>query len=189
MKKTYVFVAAMMTSFGSFATTVEPIVQIEQTAKEGIALTVNVTSNGKPVKGALVKIVSNKMLIATGMTTENGTLSLQITNYGGQISTIEVFHSLYKKGNISDVKLESGKTYDISLKRKSDSVNEINEEVEELIINTEEAITDAVKEGEDATERKETSIKTQEELKQEQDELAKEKVEIENKLFGFWHSV
>ncbi len=160
-----------------------------------ITVNVSVKSDTTPVHGALVKITYNKMLLGTGTTNEQGVASIKTTTYTGQAITIEVYHKLYAPGKLSVSKLEDGRTYLISLRKKKESVSEIKSEhvviVSELkketeAINQEAEITKKEieshkieqekidKERETLLEEKEKALKEAEEAKKKKDAIIKE---------------
>jgi len=172
MKKLYVLVAVIMASFVTFASVAETSVAIENIAKEGVDVTIAVNSGGETVKGALVKIVAQRMVIGAGTTDESGNVTINIASYGNQLVTIEVYHSLYKSQKLNGIKLETGKTYSFSLIGKGETVTEITEESEVRVVKTQEETEQEKKEAEEAIARKEEAIKRQEELRKETEELA-----------------
>ena len=95
MKKIYVLVSVILASSGAFAfdgvsTT---IINSVKEQRAGVEITITVNSNGAVVKGALVKVVADKMVIGAGTTNESGAVSISIPTYGGQSVSIEVYHS------------------------------------------------------------------------------------------------
>lgn len=174
MKKVYVLVAVVLASFGTFASTEGTIVSIENNIKEGVDVVISVTSDGAAVKGALVKIVAERMVIGAGTTDEGGNVSINIASYGGQMVSIEVFHNLYKSDKLNDTKLENGKTYSFILKSKGESVEEITEESEVRVVETQEEIEKEKQDAAEAVSRKEDAIKNQEQRRKEAEEAKKQ---------------
>ncbi len=72
MKKVYILVASLLVSFGSFSATTTLSEPVDQSIKAGVTITVSVKSSDQAVKGALVKLVSERMVIGAGTTDESG---------------------------------------------------------------------------------------------------------------------
>ena len=138
MKKTYILVSLALISFASFTTKANINPVIESHVNNSISITVSVKSGTEVVKGALVKLVTDRMVIGAGTTDESGNTTINIQVYGGQPVTIEVFHSLYKSEKLKDLKLENGITYTVNLNSKTESVSTINSESEESVAKTTE---------------------------------------------------
>ena len=95
MKRIYMLLAAFCFSLSApvSAMNIEEGVTVE--AKEGVAVTITVkSSTGKAVKGALIKVIANKMVIGAGSTDEGGNAAIKIASYGKQTVDIEVSHAL-----------------------------------------------------------------------------------------------
>ena len=174
MKKGYILVATMLVSFGSFSATTVVKNPMENEIKVGVSLTVSVKSDGEPVKGALVKIVSNRMVIGAGTSDDSGNTKISIESYGDQLVTIEVFHSMYKSTKLRDVVLTEGKTFNVTMVSKTESAEDVKAESDEKVAKTQEQLEKEKQATQEAIERKEEALKKQEEAKKETEEAKKE---------------
>ena len=88
--------------------------EINTEVKAGVAIVVAVkSSEGKPIKGALIKILSNKMVIAARSTDESGNAAIKIASYGNQAVDIEISHALFRPTKLNAVTLENNKVFNV----------------------------------------------------------------------------
>jgi len=185
MKKRFILIGLLLTSFGAFSMNIGVEPGVKQEIKEGVSITVSVKSGDTPVKGALVKVFSARMVIGAGTTDASGNAAITINSYGTQPVTIEVLHALYKKKTLEGIKLSNGNTYNVALVAKGASAEEINAESEEKIAEEKALIDEHTKTAEElAKEREEAAALAEEKkrLAEEQAQLAEQKKEEAAKL-------
>ena len=180
MKKACFFIAVLMASFTGIANSNEPPVSIEISEKAPVSVSIIATHNGEPVQGALVKIVSNRIVIGAGTTDAQGKADVKIEKYNSQVVIIEVYHRLYKTKKSKNVVLSAGAVFTYPLKSKSETVAEIATETEEKEAKRNEQIKKTNESQEEYEKRMEEAKKTQEELKTETAAIVK-KAEDEKK--------
>ena len=182
MKKVYVLTTMVLASLSVFASTssVDSPISIDKPVNEGVVITVSVKSENGPVKDALIKVVSgSRTAITAGKTDESGNANITVDPYGGQIVTLEVFHSMYSTYKLKDIKLENNRTYNVSLRAKESTTEEINAESEANTEKIQGKIDEEVLTAEEAAKRKEEAIKRQEELQKETESINSAKEEIQ----------
>ena len=177
MKKSFIFASLLFCTSAVYASTTETTVVIEKSEKEAITITINVSSAGKPVKGALVRITSGTLSIGASSTNELGVATIAIPSYAKQLAIIEVSHSLYKTQKLPEIILENGKAYTFILKGKAETAEEITTEsaekvtkIEEKTAKSEEKTTQYEKEAEQLSAEKEQAVKSAEQLRKEKEE-------------------
>ena len=185
MKKSFIFASLLFCSSVAFGSNLITNNLTNETRKEAITVTINISSNGSPVKGALIRITSDGMPIGSSASDDFGKATISIPTYGNQFVQIQIIHSLYKDQKMSDVVLVNGKNFDFILKNKTETVDEITNEsvekinkIEEKTVKSEEKTTQHEKDAEKYSTEKEESAKYQEQLSKEKEEavrLAEEK--------------
>ena len=185
MKKSFIFAGVLFCCSVAFGSNLVTNGLINETRKEAITVTINISCSGKPVKGALIKITSDGMPIGSSTSDDFGKATISIPTYGNQLVQIQIIHSLYKDSKMSDVVLVNGKNFDFILKNKTETVDEITNESEEKInkiedktVKSEDKTTQHEKDAEKYSTEKEESAKYQEQLSKEKEEavrLAEEK--------------
>lgn len=134
MKNIYLLFASLFVVFSVPSIAMTNHHEIKTEIKAGVAISVAVkSSEGKPIKGALIKIISNKMVIAAGSTDEGGNAALKISSYGNQAVDIEVSHALFRPANLNSVTLENNKVFNISLEAKGVTEEQIKSESEQAV--------------------------------------------------------
>jgi hypothetical protein len=150
--------------------------------KEAVTVTVQVLSAGKPVKGALVKVVSlvGNITIGAGTTDEGGKAIVAIPTYNKQLISIQVSHSMFRENRLDDIALENGKTYGIQLKSRTESADEVTAEssekvnkLEEKTVKNEEKESQYRNDAEKYAAEKEKAAASNEQLRKERDETEK----------------
>jgi len=127
--KNIILITSLIFSGFSTAVYAETIIEWNETGqKEGLSVTISATYGSEPVEGALVKITHERTVVGAGNTDANGSANISLPQYGKQLVTIEVYHSLYRASKLKDIVLENGKTYSFSMKSKSETVEEITAE-------------------------------------------------------------
>lgn len=183
MKNIYIAATLILCSFGVQAAEADksPITSVE--IQEGVSVTINVKSEGQPVAGALIKIVHNRITVGSRTTDASGNATVSVKNYTGQVVSIEVFHKLYASEKLHDRTLKEGANFNVIMRSKKKSAEEIAAASEEKTEKIEGQIANEQKSAEEAAAEKEASLKRQEELRKEQEEIAakteKAKKEIE----------
>ena len=101
MKKFYILLAAFCVTLSNPSVAMNGHDEVRSEIKAGVAITIAVKSSaGKPIKGALIKVIANKMVIAAGSTDESGTAAIKIASYGNQPVDIEISHALFRPTKI-----------------------------------------------------------------------------------------
>ena len=185
MKKIYVLTSLALASLAGMASTsnVDFPISISEPVKEGVTITITVKSENGPVKDALVKVVSGTQTVITAGTTDaTGTATISVGPYGGQIVTLEVFHSMYSTYKLKDIKLENGRTYNVSLRAKTSTAEEVTADSQEKQDKIQGQIDGEVDSAAEAAKRKEGAIIRQAKLEKETADIkgAKEKLQKES---------
>ena len=165
MKKVYVLTSMGLASLTGMASTtiIDYPISISIPVKEGVTITVTVKSENGPVKDALIKVVSGARTgITAGTTDAAGNATITVEPYGGQIVTLEVFHSMYSTYKLKEIKLENGSTYNVSLRAKTSTTEEITADSQEKQDKIQGQIDGEVETATEAAKRKEEAIKRQE---------------------------
>ncbi|EPB65918.1 hypothetical protein ANCCEY_15002 [Ancylostoma ceylanicum] len=157
MKKQVFLASLFFASMGVtvYAGDVDHKITVEEISKQGISVKVAVQSERGPVVGAMVKITHNGMTIGAGTTDASGNVAISIPSYNKQLVRIDVTHAMYKEDKLVDVVLEDGKTFNFSLKPKTESLDAV-----------------AAKEAEQAA-RQEAAKKAAEDAEKQRQEIAK----------------
>ncbi|MDB4324367.1 hypothetical protein N9963_03115, partial [Crocinitomicaceae bacterium] len=182
VKNLYLFVVVALTSWGSFAVSEKPINSSNWNIKEAVSVTVSLNNGGNAVKGALIKIIGERIVIGAATSDESGNATINIASYGGQLVSIEVFHRLYKNDKLKDVKLETGKTYSFTLVGKGETIEEIQEGSEAKVVKTQGEIEEEKREAEEAVIRREEAVKNQEEILKEKEEFVVQREEAKREI-------
>jgi len=160
--KHYLFIAAyflVANSFKANALIISTIV--EQPINQIIYVSVKITSNNKPVEGALVKIRSQKsesgfyFFLHERKSGQDGIAKFRIIDHTNPTVNIEISHPLYKTQTIKAITLKQGHIVYINLKAKGTTVDAaLKENYEETTYKE----TSTGKEYQKITKRKEKAV-------------------------------
>ncbi len=186
MKKCFMFASALLCTSAVLANHSKLNNRIEILSKEAVSVTISITADGKPVKGALVRITSSGMAVGAATSDETGKAAISLPTYGKQLVTIQVSHAMYKDQKLAEIVLENGATFDFVLKSKTESAEMITTEsqekvakIEEKTAKSEEKTTEYETDAEKLAREREEAVRSQEQLRKEREEA--ERIATEKK--------